>query len=276
MRRSPWQRALRLIALVAIVIWSGFPILLVLLASIRPAREIFVFPPRFLFVPTFDNYLALIERWPEFFRGLGNSLVITVGATALTVIVTTFAGYVYARYRSTALATSAFFTIFIRMLPPIVITLPLFPMVNFLRINDTHLVLILLYATFFVSLNTWIMKAFIDQIPKELEDAARIDGANLMQVIRHVIVPLSVQGMIAASTFVLIFSWNEFLFAFIFTTTEAKTAPLVLSEMLGALDGVEWGVLFAAASLQLLPVLVFVVAVQRYVIAGMTAGSLKG
>lgn len=276
MRRPPWQKAFRLLALALVLVWSGFPILLVLLASIRPAREIFAFPPRFLFVPTFDNYIGLIERWPEFFRGLWNSLVVTTGATLLTVVVTTLAGYVYARYRSTTLAGSAFFTIFIRMLPPIVITLPLFPVVNILGLNDTHLILILLYATFFVSLNTWIMKAFIDQIPRELEDAARVDGASLMQIIRHVVVPLSVQGMIAASTFVLIFSWNEFLFAFIFTTTEAKTTPLVLSEMLGALDGVEWGVLFAAASLQLLPILVFVVAVQRYVIAGMTAGSLKG
>jgi multiple sugar transport system permease protein len=166
--------------------------------------------------------------------------------------------------------------IVIRMVPPIVITLPLFPVVNWLRLNDTHLVLIVLYATFFVSLNTWIMKAFIDQIPREFEEAAIIDGASLLQILRYVIIPLAAQGMIAASTFVLIFSWNEFLFAFIFTTTDAKTAPLVVSEMVGAVDGVEWGVLFAAATLQLIPILVFVVAVQKYVVAGMTAGSLKG
>jgi multiple sugar transport system permease protein len=162
------------------------------------------------------------------------------------------------------------------MLPPIVITLPLFPIVNWLRLNDTHLVLIILYATFFVSLNTWIMKAFIDQIPRELDESAIIDGASLLGILRHVILPLALPGMIAASTFVLVFSWNEFLFAFIFTTTEAKTAPLILSEMLGALDGVEWGVLFAAATVQLLPILIFVIAVQKFVIAGMTAGSVKG
>ncbi|MEM7025228.1 MAG: carbohydrate ABC transporter permease [Pseudomonadota bacterium] len=275
-RRPLWVQAVRLVALALAVLWSALPILFVVLASIRPAREIFTFPPRFLFVPTFENYVALFERWPAFFDALGNSLIVATGATLLTVIATTLSGYVYARYRSKTLAGSAFFTIFIRMLPPIVITLPLFPVVNLLRLNDTHLILILLYATFFVSLNTWIMKAFIDQIPKELDDAAVVDGATLMQVVRHVIVPLSLQGMIAASTFVLIFSWNEFLFAFIFTTTDAKTAPLILSEMLGALDGVEWGVLFAAATVQLAPILVFVVAVQKYVIAGMTAGALKG
>jgi multiple sugar transport system permease protein len=98
----------------------------------------------------------------------------------------------------------------------------------------------------------------------------------VLGILRHVVLPLALPGMIAAATFVLVFSWNEFLFAFIFTTTEAKTAPLILSEMLGALDGVEWGVLFAAATVQLLPILVFVIAVQKFVIAGMTAGSVKG
>jgi len=166
--------------------------------------------------------------------------------------------------------------IVIRMVPPIVITLPLFPVVNLLHLNDTHIVLIVLYATFFVSLNTWIMKAFIDQIPGEIEEAAVTDGASLWQTLRMIIIPLATQGMVAASTFVLIFSWNEFLFAFIFTTTNARTTPLILSEMIGAIDGVEWGVLFAAATLQLLPILIFVIAVQKYVVAGLTAGSLKG
>lgn len=276
MARPLWQRGLRWLALAVVLIWSAFPILLMVMASLKPAREIFAFPPQLLFTPTFENYVRLWHAWPEFFATLRNSLIITIGATVLTAFATLLSGYVYARYRSGVLAGSAFFTIFIRMLPPIVITLPLFPVVNWLRIQDTHLVLIILYATFFVSLNTWIMKAFIDQIPKELDESAVVDGANVWQIMRHVILPLSLQGMIAASTFVLVFSWNEFLFAFIFTTTRAKTAPLILSEMLGALDGVEWGVLFAAATLQLLPILIFVIAVQRFVIAGMTAGSVKG
>jgi multiple sugar transport system permease protein len=276
MREAPLARVAKLGALALIAVWSGLPILLIVVSSFKPPREILAFPPRFLFTPTFENYRALVSRWPAFFDAITNSLIITAGATLLTVVATTLAGYVYARVRTRPLAASAFFMIVIRMVPPIVVTLPLFPVVNWLRLNDTHLVLILLYATFFVSLNTWIMKAFIDQIPVELEEAAIIDGAGVWQILRHVVVPLAAQGMIAASTFVLIFSWNEFLFAFIFTTTEAKTAPLIISEMVGAVDGVEWGVLFAAATLQLLPILIFVIAVQRYVIAGMTAGSLKG
>jgi multiple sugar transport system permease protein len=276
MRETLPARTLRYVGIALVLVWSVFPILLVVQASLKPAAEIFVFPPRVLFVPTFENYARLLVAWPEFFRALWNSLVITIGATLVTLIATLLSGFVYARYRSRGLAGSAFFLIFIRMLPPIVITLPLFPIVNWLRLNDTHLVLIVLYATFFVSLNTWIMKAFIDQIPRELDESAIIDGASAFHIMWHIVLPLAAPGMIAASTFVLVFSWNEFLFAFIFTTTEAKTAPLILSEMLGALDGVQWGVLFAAATLQLLPVLAFVMLVQKAVIAGMTAGSVKG
>ena len=276
MRDSRTARVLRTLAASLVVIWSGFPILFLVLSSLKPARDILAFPPRFVFSPTLENYRALFERWPEFFDALRNSLIVTIGATVLTVLVTTLAGYVYSRVRNRATAMSGFMMIVVRMVPPIVITLPLFPIVNLLRINDTHIVLIILYATFFVSLNTWIMKAFIDQIPREIEEAAFSDGASLGQTLRYVIIPLATQGMIAASTFVLIFSWNEFLFAFIFTTTAARTTPLILSEMIGAIDGVEWGVLFAAATIQLLPILIFVIAVQKYVVAGLTAGSLKG
>ena len=163
----------------------------------------------------------------------------------------------------------------IRMFPPIVITLPLFPVVNYLKLNDTYTILILLYATFFVSLSTWIIKAGIDQLPLELEEAARIDGATLAQSLRLVILPLIAPTLVAASVFILVFAWNEFLFAFIFTTTRAKTAPLILSEMMGSATGVDWGVVFAAATIQLVPVMAFVMFAQKYLVAGLTAGSVK-
>lgn len=176
----------------------------------------------------------------------------------------------------TFLTLSAFFMVVVRMLPPIIITLPLFPVVNWLRLNDTHLLLILLYTTFFVSLSTWIMRAFIKQIPFELEEAAIIDEATLTQRLLRVVLPVAAQGIAATAIFVLIFSWNEYIFALIFTTRNAKTAPVIIGEMLSTAEGVEWGVLFAAATIQLLPILIFVILVQRLLIAGLTAGSMKG
>jgi len=275
MRKLAWT-TLRMVLLAVAVLWSIVPIAIVVIASFKPGTMIFEVPPRFLFTPTLDNYRLLARAWPEFFATLVNSAIITLGATALTVFVSSLAGYAYSRFRGPLMTTNAFFMVFIRMFPPIVITLPLFPVVNALRLNDTHILLIVLYATFFVSLSTWIMKAFIDQIPRELEEAAVIDGATLPQTLRLVVLPLAASGMIAAAVFVFVYSWNEFLFAFIFTTTNAKTAPLILSEMMGAVTGVDWGAVFAASTIQLVPILIFVLAIQRYLIAGLTAGSVKG
>jgi multiple sugar transport system permease protein len=269
------RHVLRTLLVLLIVTWSLGPILLVVSASFKPPKIIFDIPPQWLFEPTLDNYRQLWREWPEFFRCLKNSAIVTAGATLLTLAVSSLAGYVYSRHHGRALALSAFFMIVIRMFPPIVITLPLFPAVNALKLNDSYTILILLYAAFFVSLSTWIVKAGVDQLPRELEEAARVDGATLPQLLRLVVLPLIAPTLVAASVFVLVFAWNEFLFGFIFTTTRAKTAPLILSEMMGSATGVDWGVVFAAATVQLAPVLLFVMAVQKYLVAGLTAGSVK-
>lgn len=267
---------LRMLALAAVLVWSVFPIALMVSSSLRLPKDIFSGGSSLLFSPTTQNYVNLWQRWPDFFHNLLNSLVVSVGATALTLVISFLAGYVYSRRDGRLLTASAFFMILVRLLPPIVITLPLFPAINWLMLNDTKAVLILLYTAFFLSLGAWIMKAFIDQLPRELEEAAAIDGAGLWQTLWRIVLPLSYAGLIATSVFIMVFAWNDFLFAFIFTAVDAKTAPLVISEMVGAIDGVDWGILFAAATLQLIPILLFVLLVQKYLIAGLTAGTVKG
>ncbi|MER8907173.1 carbohydrate ABC transporter permease [Mesorhizobium sp. M0854] len=265
------------LAVAAIVVWSLFPIGFIVLSSFKPGREIFAVPPELFFEPTFEHYASLWQRWPAFFDGLVNSLVITTGATALAVMASLLAGFAYSRYRGVRfLEGSVMFLIGSRLIPPIVVTLPLFPVVNRLGLNDTHLVLILLYATFFVSLGTLLMRTFIDQVPRELDEAAVLDGARPLTILVKIILPLVAPGMLAVAVFVVVFAWNEFLFAYIFTANHAKTAPLVLSEMISSIDGVDWGVLFAASTVQLLPVLVFVVLMNRFLVAGLTAGATKG
>ena len=274
-RRGPLLRVLRLAAIALALVWSAFPIALVVLSSFKEARQIFEVPPSLLFAPTLDNYRTLWTSRPEFFRALTSSLAITIGTTALTLFASTLAGYVYARFRSRLLSASAFGLLAVRMLPPIIVTVPLFPVLNFLRMNDTHLLLILLYAAFYVSLGTWIMRSFVAQLPIELEEAAAVDGAGLFQILIRVVLPLVVPGLIAVAIFVVIFAWNEYVFALIFTTRNAKTAPVIIGEMLGTVEGVQWGVIFAAATVQLIPVLALVIALQRYLVAGLTAGAVK-
>ncbi|MFG1397285.1 carbohydrate ABC transporter permease [Roseixanthobacter pseudopolyaromaticivorans] len=266
----------RWVALGGFLAWSIFPLYLVVASSFKPARDIFEVPPRLIFQPTLENYVRLWNDWPVFFDGLINSLIVTLGATLLTVVASALAGWVFSRFSSRFLTLSAFSMIVLRLLPPIVITLPLFPLVNYVGLNDTHLILILLYATFFISLGSWIMKASFDQIPRELEEAGAVDGASFAGILRHISMPLGIPGMIAAGVFVFIFAWNEYLFAFIFTTTAAKTAPVVLSEIMGSATGVDWGVLFAAATIQLVPIVAVLILAQRYLIEGLTSGSVKG
>jgi multiple sugar transport system permease protein len=276
MREPLSSVALRSAVVAFVLIWSAAPVFLVVLSSFKETPEIFAYPPSLVFAPTLEHYRTLFQKWPDFIWTLRNSAVIALAATALTVVASVLAGYVYSRYRARGLAASAMFMVAIRLLPPIVITLPLYPVVSALKLADSHFLMVILYSTFFVSLGSLILKTFIDGIPEELDQAATIDGATEMQLLRWVIVPLSAQGMVAASVFVFVYAWNEYLFAFIFTTTNAKTAPVVISEMMGSLTGVDWGLLFAAASVQLVPVVVFVILVQKFLIAGLTAGSVKG
>lgn len=264
------------IAIAAILIWSLLPIAFVVMSSLKPGQDIFAVPPKYLFTPTLKHYETLWQSWGVFFDGLFNSAIITAGATALAIITSTAAGFVYSRSSGRGLKSSIAGLIGVRLIPPIVVTLPLFPIINALRLNDTHIVLIVLYATFFVSLGTVLMRTFIDQIPRELDEAAEIDGASTFTILWRIIVPLAAPGILAVAVFVIVFSWNEFLFAFIFTATRAKTAPLVISEMIGSIDGVDWGILFAASTIQLAPVLAFVMFMNRYLVAGLTAGATKG
>jgi multiple sugar transport system permease protein len=264
------------VAVVAILIWSLFPIAFIIMSAFKPGQDIFAVPPRFVFTPTWQHYGKLWSEWGMFFDGLFNSTIVTVGATVLAITTSTSAGYAYSRNSSRFLDASVLFLVVVRLIPPIVVTLPLFPIVNVIGLNDTHFVLIVLYATFFVSLGTVLMRTFIDQIPRELDEAAQIDGATRLTTLRRIIVPLAAPGILAVAVFVVVFAWNEFLFAFIFTATDAKTAPLVISEMIGSIDGVDWGVLFAASTIQLIPVLLFVILMNRHLVAGLTAGATKG
>lgn len=270
---SRWLRGLLYFVIIA---WSALPIAFIVVSSITPAQDVFRFPPTLWFTPTLEHYIKLWNQWEGFFPALTNSLIVAVGATVLAAVVSFLAGYAYSRYSSRMLAASALYLIAIRMLPPIVVSLPLFPLADYLGLSDTHLVLIILYAVFWVSLFTMIMKTFIDEVPRELDEAALMDGATPFQTLFRVIFPLTLQGMVAGGIFVFVYSWNEFLFALIFVNQNAQTAPLLISQVMGGVDGTEWGVLFAGVTIQFLPIIILVTVLQRYLIAGLTAGSVKG
>jgi multiple sugar transport system permease protein len=264
---------LRAVGITVLCIWSLIPIGLIVLNSIRPQIDVF----RGTFTSfTFENYATLFRLYPDYLTTMGNSLIVAVGATVLAVVTASLAGFVYSRQRGKFFAASAFFAIAIRLLPPIVVSLPLFPAADFLRLSDTHLLLVVIYATMWTSMLSIMMKTFIDQTPTSLDESARVDGAGTLRILWRVILPLAISGMASGAIFVFVFSWNEFLFAFLFTTRNAVTAPIVLSNIMDSVSGTDWGILFAAATVQLVPILVLVILVQRLLVSGLTAGSVKG
>lgn len=260
-----------------IVVWSAAPIYVVIMSAFKLPRDIFAYPPT-LIPPqwTLQNFIRLFGAWPEFTGALLNSLVVAFVTVLLTLLVSLPAAYAFSRFRAGILRQSAILIIAIRMFPPLIISVPLFPILRELNMADNHLTLVLLYATFEVTMITWIMKGFIDGIPREIEEAAYVDGATLFQVFRLIIIPLARPVLVAAAILTGTYAWNEFQFAFLFTSSNARTAPVVIAEMVGALTGVQWGNVFAGSVVQFLPALIFLLLIQNYLIRGMTSGSLKG
>jgi len=266
----------RRVGLILLLVWAGFPVLFLFLSTFKTPLEIFKFPPTFIFKPTLVNFSSLAKDWPQFFTGLKNSAIVAVFSSTLTILLAAPAGYALSRYSRKFLNASAFFMLAVRMYPPIVLTVPLFPVFSALGLTNTFWALILLYTTFFVSLCSWLMKTYMDEVPVELEEAAAIDGASVFQRVTRIVIPLSIHGIIATAIFVSIFAWKEFTFAYIFTGTKTHTAPIILDHMLSPITGVTWGPLFAATTTQLIPILAFIWLVQGYLIQGMKTGAIKG
>lgn len=244
-------------------------------SSFKVPTEIWSYPPTLTGPFALDNYRDLILKWSEFFAHLRNSIIITAGAVLMTLFCSITAAFAFSRFKDELLKLPAFFLIAIRMLPPIVITIPLFPLLNSLGLLDTHGVMMVLYCAFMVSLATWIMKTFIDDIPVALEESAMIDGCSKLQAFTKITLPLAAPGLVAVIAFVSIEVWNEYLFAFVFTSSAARTAPTTIAELIGALMGVEWGVLLAASVIQLLPILILTIFIQKHLVKGMRVGALK-
>jgi multiple sugar transport system permease protein len=210
----------------------------------------------------------------EYVDRLRNSMIIAGISTLLAVALGLLAAYSFSRFKVPGESDLLFFILSTRMLPPVVVTIPIFIMYRSLGLHDTHLGLILLYTVFNLSLTVWLLKGFIDEIPREYEDAAMVDGYTRMQAFRKVVLPQAVTGIAATTVFSLIFAWNEYAFALMLTSQNARTAPPTIPTILGR-GGMEWGMIAAGSLGFLIPVVIVTFALRQYLLRGVTFGAIR-
>jgi multiple sugar transport system permease protein len=287
-----------------------FPVVWMLATAFKPREQIISVPPKVFFSPTLDGFVALFYQrstmtkmqqtrleaqadqlsWPErvalksglkiigpsqYVARLKNSLIIAGGSTIAALVLGVLAAYAFSRFPVVAKGDWMFFILSTRMLPPVVVTIPIFLMYRYLGLFDTHIGMIILYTAFNLSLSVWLLNGFIDEIPREYEEAALVDGYSRWQAFIKIVLPQSVTGIAATAVFCLIFAWNEYAFALMLTGDRARTAPPSIPSVVGT-AGREWAATAAGSLLFLIPVVIVAFALRKYLLRGITFGAIRG
>jgi multiple sugar transport system permease protein len=277
-RSKAWNRTLKY-GLVSLAALSALlPVYWMVTISLKREVDQFAVPPRWLFfTPTLTHYAdAFVER--SFGQYLLTSAIVAVSSTLCALTLGTLCAYALARFRLPAKLNTrlALWILSTRMFPPIVTVIPLFLLMRDVRLLDTRLSLVIVYTAFNLPFVVWMMRGFFAEIPPELEEAARVDGDSRMGALRRVMLPLVAPGLAATAVFCLIISWNEFLFALALTQTDAAmTLPVGIAGRVTQYE-IKWDVMSAAGVVAMIPILVFALAVQRYLVRGLSLGAVKG
>lgn len=294
------------ICVVGYAIVSLIPLLWILATGFKSPTDSIAYPPKVVFKPTMEGYINLFtsrtRQTPEYMATLpepttwydklvrsrnmviagpsrfieryANSLIIGFSSTFLAVFIGTLAAYAFSRFKIPGENDLLFFILSTRMMPPIAVAIPIFLMFRKLGLNDTHTGMILLYTAVNVSLAVWLLKGFMDEIPKEYEDAAMIDGYTRIQAFRKVVLPQAMTGIAATAIFCLIFSWNEYAFALLLTSGNAQTAPPFIPTIIGE-GGLDWPAVGAGTTLFLLPIVIFTIVLRKNLLRGITFGAVR-
>jgi multiple sugar transport system permease protein len=303
---SPRQKAAAGALVVVYALITILPLVWIFMTGFKSPPDAISYPPKLVFEPTLEGYVNLFttrtRQTPEYMESLGppkawyeeivraqgmaiagpskfvqrfgNSLIVGFGATFLSVFLGTLAAYGFSRFKVPLKDDLLFFVLSTRMMPPIAVAIPIFLMYRAIGLSDTHLGLILLYTAVNLSLAVWLLKGFMDEIPREYEEAAMIDGYTRFQAFRKVVLPQAVTGIAATAIFCLIFAWNEYAFALLLTSGNAQTAPPFIPTIIGE-GGLDWPAVAAGATLFLLPVLIFTVLLRKHLLRGITFGAVR-
>lgn len=252
------------------------PLLWVLSTSLKPNQEAISFPPKFLpDSPTFDNYLFVLTD-PKLVTSLINSLAVSLGSTGLSVVVSALGGYAFARFdfKGKNLLISTILGLF--MIPVVINIIPLYILLANIGLLNSLLALVLTFQILIIPLNIFLLKNYFETIPKELEEAALIDGCSKMRAFWHIIVPISMPGFLIAAILSFRFSWNEFVLPIVLSNRPDVMVFQVALYQFISLYRIDWGYLTAGINIALIPVVVLMLFFQKRMIRGLTLGAVRG
>jgi multiple sugar transport system permease protein len=275
-RRRAFARQARIWGGVAICALFLFPVAWMVLTSFKEQRDIFTTPPKLWFTPTLQTYISAI-LYTDVPGRMFNTVVVAFGSGLLSLVAGAMAGYALARIRLRGAATLGTLILMSRGVPPIALAVPLFLVARSLDLTDQHITLILAYCTFLIPYVMWLTRGFFISLPRELEEAATIDGCSRYGAFFRIIVPISLPSLISTFIFSVILAWEELLFALVLTNRNAVTMPVLVAGI-GAdtVNGTNWAALCAVGTMTVVPVVLFALLVQKWLIAGLTDGATKG
>lgn len=263
------------LGLLACVIFL-FPILWMVVTSFKDQRDIFTSPPVLFFTPTIEHYVTYLQR-PDIQRRLINTVIVAIGSSVLSIVAGSMAGYALARIRLRGAGAIGVLILLSRGVPPIALAVPMFLVARSLGITDEHITLILAYCTFLIPYVMWLMRGFFLSLPKELEELAMLDGCSRFGAFFKIIVPISLPGILSTMIFSIILAWEELLFALVLTNRNASTIPVAIQGIAGdTINGANWAALTAVGTITVLPVAIFALLVQKWLIQGLSDGATKG
>ena len=253
-----------------------FPLYWMLVTALRPGNELLSYPPAFIpWDATLDAFRHVL-RDTLIFRWFWNSTVVTVATMVLAVPISALAGYAMSRFRYTGVRETGYLLLVARMLPASLLIIPLYFIFVRMGLINNYLALVIANTTFIVPFGAWMLKGFFDSIPRELEDAAMIDGASAMGALVRVVLPLSLPGLAATTIYCAILTWGEFVFAATLISGESRwTGPIGIASFIQQYL-IQWSEIMAASLVFVVPVIVFFAFLERYLVQGLAAGGVKG